>query len=161
MRQPESGFSGVPTFIARLVLGGVFIKYGVSKIGDPHTFLKAIASYELLPLEPPTIINGIGVILPWLEVVIGVLLICGFARRGGATISFFMLIAFTGAIANLGWNYHLENPDIALTAIKLDCGCGSGVVNVATKLLTNVGLILLSAFLMVSGGHRFVFKPGG
>ncbi len=160
-KKSTPGFAGVPTLIARLIVGGIFVKYGLSKIGDPHLFLKSIESYKILPLDPPTLINSIGVILPWIEIVIGVLLILGLARRGGATISFVMLIFFTAAIANLGYDYHLKNPNIALTAIKLDCGCGGGPVNVALKLLTNSGLILLSAFLMRSSSHRFTFKPGG
>ena len=154
-------WAGLPTLGARLILGATFISMGISKILEPIKFLKAVKQYEILPLEPPILINSTAVILPWLEVVIGLLLIAGIARRGGATISFGMLVVFNIAILKLGLDHQAKNPEMAFTEIVLDCGCGAGPVNVAWKLLQNLGLIILSAGLMVSKSHRFSFASGG
>ena len=154
-------WTGLPTLGARLILGVTFVGMGISKILDPIKFLKAIKQYEILPLDPPILINSTAVVLPWLEVVIGLLLIAGLARRGGATISLVMLVVFNIGILKLGLDYQAENPEIAFTKIVLDCGCGAGPVNVAWKLVQNLGLIILSAGLMISGSHRFSLVRSG
>jgi len=150
---------GLPTLLVRLFVGGTLLYLGWKKTGDPHAFMKGIEQYGVLPLEPPQLINGVAVLLPFLEIAIGLSLIVGLLRRGGATISFFMLLFFTVLVARLGWNYHLDHPEISIWAIELDCGCGSGAENVVKKLLLNVALIGGSFWLMVSPSHRYALKP--
>ena len=78
---------GLPTLLVRLFVGGTLLYLGWKKTGDPHAFMKGIEQYGVLPLEPPQLINGVAVLLPFLEIAIGLSLIVGLLRRGGATIS--------------------------------------------------------------------------
>ena len=153
--------TGVLTLIARLIVGIDFVWLGAVKILDPVPFLKAIHGYHLLPVDPPIILNATAVILPWIEVSIGVLLLCGLVRRPAALLGIFLLVVFTAAVTNLALDYQALHPEIAFTAIELDCGCGSGVVNVASKLAGNAGLILLCAWLACSRSDRFVLRRFG
>ncbi len=145
--------TGIPTLIARLIVGGVFVHHALAKIQDPVTFLKAIKQYAILPLDPPLFINLVAVTIPWIELVVGLCLLFGFARRAGAAICFLMLIVFTPAILKLALD--VQAPGQAFTEIVLDCGCGGGPVNIARKLAENTGLILLSVWLMASNSQRF------
>lgn len=162
---PLSGFlgkldqDGYATLIARLSLGGVFIHHGLAKIAEPVIFLKFLKGYGLLPLEPPAILNSIAVILPWIEVVVGVLLVLGLARRPAALIAFAMLAVFTPAVVHLALEYQAKHPEIAFHRIVLDCGCGAGPVNVIEKLAENVGLSILALWLLVSRSRRFIIGP--
>lgn len=150
--------TGVPTLLLRLVVGYVFVTYGMEKVAKPHAFLTALKNYEILPLEPPTILNAVAVTLPWIEVFVGVLLIVGAARRAAATISFGMLCVFTVAVTMLALQYQADHPEIAFTAIEIECGCGTGPINAVRKLVENTGLALASLWLMVSRSHRFSIR---
>jgi len=151
---------GIATLIARLALGGVFIHHGWVKIVDPiEKFLKPLKTYGILPLEPPWILNSVAVVLPWVELVAGVLIVCGIARRASASILFAMLAVFTPAVLHFALQYQGEHPEIPFHRIVLDCGCGSGPVNIVKKLVENTGLLLLALWLIVSRSRRFVFRP--
>jgi len=153
--------TGVPTALARWVVGVVFVVQGFSKFGDPIAFLKALKSYEILPLDPPVILNSLAVILPWLEIVLGVALITGWARRASALIAFPMLIVFTAAVTKLALDHLAANPEASFWTLKLDCGCGSGATRVAWKIPENLGLIALSGWVLFSRFDRFRFRPFG
>ncbi len=153
--------TGVPTLLARLVVGGLFIHHGLVKVGDPVKFLKLLKNYDILPVDPPLILNGVTVALPWIEVVIGLLLVFGIARRGAAVLSLGMLVVFTAAVFWLALDYQATHPEIAFTKIKLDCGCGGGPINVVLKMAENVGLMLASGWLMLSKSQRFIPPPFG
>ena len=90
--------SGVPLLLARVFVGGWFVYHGFLKVGDPVDFLKVLREYELLPLDPPHIINGLAVTLPWIEVVGGLALLLGVALRSAAVLMIVMLGAFTAAV---------------------------------------------------------------
>ena len=147
--------TGVPTLIARLIVGVVFIHHGLVKVGDTHAFLKAVKGYGILPLDPPFLLNSVAVVLPWVEVVIGLLLVLGHARRAGGLLSFILLVVFTASIGKLTLDYMALHPEQAFLTIELDCGCGAGATNVAKKFAENAGLIVLSAWLMLSRSRRF------
>lgn len=164
--RPLSGFlgkldqDGIATLIARLALGGVFIHHGWVKIADPiEKFLKPLKTYDILPLEPPWILNSIAVILPWVELIAGVLIVLGIWRRASALIIFGMLALFTPAVIHFALGYQAAHPGIPFHEIVLDCGCGSGPVNIVKKLAENVGLLLLALWLLVSRSQRFILRP--
>ena len=90
--------TGVPLLTARLVVGGVFVWHALKKIGDPVDFLKVLREYELLPLDPPQIINGAAVVLPWVELLAGLGLLLGIAVQAVAILLLGLLLAFTSAV---------------------------------------------------------------
>lgn len=66
--------SKVIMLAARLILGGVFVFASVDKILHPAAFADAVYNYQILP---DSLINVAAIILPWLELVLGSLLIIG------------------------------------------------------------------------------------
>ena len=90
--------TGLPLLLSRLVLGGMFIWLGASKISDPISFLKLIREYGLVPPDMSVVLNGMAVALPWLEIWCGVLLLLGVAIRGAGASTLLLLCIFSFAI---------------------------------------------------------------
>jgi len=149
--------SGVPLLLARLVLGGVFIKMGAHKLGDPFEFLKLVRQYHMLPESPAILLNSTAIVLPWLEIICGVALILGLRLRGAAACVVAMLCVFTPAILLRALALRAQTGESFFT-IAFDCGCGSGVVVAWTKLLANSGLLALALLALLSRSTRFCLQ---
>ncbi len=146
----------VAMIVARIIVGVVFIWLSISKIENPHVFMKLLREYEL-PLigSNHVLLNLTAVTLPWVEMLCGILLIVGFWLRGAAILLFAMLIGFTTAVAVRAIGIY-QAETIAFCAIKFDCGCGGGVeIPICDKLRENTALIGLSLIAMVSNSRRF------
>ncbi len=83
------------SLLARLYLGGVFIWACIHKIKDPASFALDIATYDILPLY---LVNLMAIILPWLELVAGVMLIAGYKVQAAALVISGMMAMFTVAV---------------------------------------------------------------
>jgi uncharacterized membrane protein YphA (DoxX/SURF4 family) len=98
---------------ARLVLGGVWLAAGASKITDLDASVRAVRAYRLLP-ETAAQIVGAG--LPVVELLLAALLITGAGVRAAAAVSAVLMAAFVVGIA-AAW----------ARGLRIDCGCfGSG-----------------------------------
>lgn len=97
--------------VLRLGLGVVFIAASLDKIQNPQNFAENIANYRLVPYP---FINLIAIVLPWVEIITGVLLVAGIWIKTNAVIISGMLVAFSVAISQA----LLRNLDIS-------CGCFS------------------------------------
>jgi putative oxidoreductase len=127
-------------FAARLVLGGVFIYAGYSKIhfdgrwhfGDyQFLFALAIDSYKMMPLW---LVQLMARFLPWLEVVLGVLLILGIGSRWVTSAMTVLLVVFMIALTRA-----------TILGLEINCGCfGYNSVKPSTELLHDSGLLLLA-----------------
>lgn len=96
----------------RLALAAVFLYAGFGKAVDPHMFGAEIARYRMVPHE---LINAMAVILPWIELVVGVCLLLGFWVRASALTCAGMLVVFMVAIG------------LALKrGLDISCGCFGG-----------------------------------
>ena len=94
---------------ARAVLAVVFIWACAHKILNPYDFAMQVATYQILPLP---LINLQAIVLPWIELVAGVLLILGLWTRAAAVVTCGMNAMFIVAIS------------MALAAdLQLQCGC--------------------------------------
>jgi len=104
-------FVSHPLFIAllRVALGAVFIVASFDKIQNPEAFATTIANYRLLPY---TVINGIAIALPWLEVVTGTLLALGVWIRANTMIAWWLLLVFSVAIFQA-----------LVRGLDISCGC--------------------------------------
>ena len=58
--------------LIRFIVGGVFIVASYDKILDPGNFARKISNYHVIPLG---LENAIAIILPWVELFIGIGLI--------------------------------------------------------------------------------------
>ena len=96
-------------FAFRLVVGGIFIWAGLLKIFDPLGFAESIANYKAFP---QVISFFLAMVLPWIEVICGVLLILGIFRSASALLLSGVLAAFLVLIAVT-----------ILRGIDIDCGC--------------------------------------
>ena len=93
----------------RLYIGGLFIYASMYKITYPAEFAETIASYEMLPYWS---VNFIAVILPWVELICGILLVIGIRARTATVVIGSMLMLFTiGILVNL------------IRGAPISCGC--------------------------------------
>ncbi|MFH2046945.1 MAG: MauE/DoxX family redox-associated membrane protein [Pseudomonadota bacterium] len=96
---------------ARIVLGIVFIYASYDKILHPEAFAKIIHNYQILPDE---LINLTAIFLPWLELIIGCLLLSGVWIPGSVFIGNTLLIIF---FCTLIYN--------KIRGLDINCGCFS------------------------------------
>jgi len=147
----------VPMVLSRLIVGGTFVYLAFHKIADPVKFLKDIREYHLLPESLPLLFNLSAVTLPWIEILAGGLLILGLWLRGSATIILALMLFFTTAILVRALGVYGEG-NIAFCGIEFDCGCGSGVINICRKLLTNLSLTGLTVIVLLSRSRRLAIE---
>ena len=120
-------------FVLRLVVGTIFLIAGVVKLkGGSSQFLSAIMGYELVPKLVATMLASF---LPWLEVVVGGLLVLGLWSQFSAAAGAILLLTFSSGIA-LSLLRGKDN----------DCGCFRSVTPVQWRLiyrnLTLLGLLI-------------------
>jgi len=99
-----------------LALGAVFVYASHDKILHPAEFAKIVYHYRLLGPDfdtGPLAANLLAVVLPWVELVTGLLLIAGPWRREAALVTAGMLVMFLAAVS---WAL-LHGVDLA------NCGC--------------------------------------
>lgn len=128
--------------LARLVLGATLLIAGGLKVGNPLGSARAVQAYDLLPFE---MARYLGYALPWLEIVIGVLLVLGLFTRISAVLGTLLMVAFVVGIAQ-AW----------ARGLTIDCGCfgGGGEVGAAEtkygrEILRDLGFALCGAWLVV------------
>ena len=126
--------------VFRLVLGGVLLVAGLLKYQHLDKSQMAVRAYELLPI---TLANFLGIVLPYLEIAVGILLIIGAAVRVSAIISGILMVAFSIGIAQ-AW----------ARGLSIDCGCfggggqvAPGTANYLPELLRDAGLALMAFYL--------------
>jgi uncharacterized membrane protein YphA (DoxX/SURF4 family) len=126
--------------IARLVLGGVLLAAGLLKYKHLDKSQMAVRAYELLPIS---LANVLGIVLPFVEIGIGILLILGAAIRVSSILGAFLMFIFIIGISQ-AW----------VRGLSIDCGCfgGGGQVEPGTanylpEILRDLGLALLGIYL--------------
>jgi putative oxidoreductase len=131
----------------RLTLGVVFIYASIDKIDKPGGFAEAIYNYRMMPHAT---INLMAIVMPWLELICGVLIIIGLFVRGSALLIGFMLLVFVVAIS------------FALVrGLDISCGCFKveGGHDLALGLLIrDVLMLIASAIVVVFGGPSFSLR---
>ncbi len=95
----------------RLILAAVFIYAGIGKILDPAGFTADIENYRLLPYFLSALT---AVVLPWIEVICGILLITGKWINGASLIIIILNMVFIIAITSA-----------ILRGLDINCGCFS------------------------------------
>ena len=118
---------------AQIVLGILLLWSSLTKIGNIEAFIQAVQNFDLVPVAAS---NFVAMTLPWVELLGALSLIGGVKARGGAFLSFFLLIIFTLGVA------------IAMArGLDFECGCfgtDDGTRAGWGKLLQNSGFILLA-----------------
>jgi putative oxidoreductase len=136
------------TLASRIVLGGVFVVAGATKIPNPGALAAAIRSYEL-PL-PEWFVSLSAHALPYLEVMLGLYLIAGLFTKVSAWATNGLTIVFLLALVQG-----------ALRGLEIDCGCfgssadGEPGGNLLLAAARDVGLLALGLHVALAPPGRF------
>jgi uncharacterized membrane protein YphA (DoxX/SURF4 family) len=133
--------NGFIPFLMRVILGGIFIYAAAGKILYPEEFSEAIANYQLVPV---IFTNLIAITLPWVELIVGVMLLNGFRTQSANVVIFLMICIFSvGGVQAL------------IRGLDINCGC-------FTEDSRRVGLIFLveEAALIILSMFIFFFDKG-
>ncbi|MDP9342043.1 MAG: DoxX family protein [Actinomycetota bacterium] len=96
----------------RLLLGLIFLRVGLAKMGNRTAFTRAVQSYRLAPAP---LSEWIGRWLPILETALGVLLVLGIEQRlTGWTVTGLLILFGAAVSVNL------------VRGRAIDCGCSGG-----------------------------------
>ncbi len=125
------------SIIIRFILGAIFIAAGIPKIIDTASFAGVVYNYQLLP---DMFISVFSITLPWLEVIIGGLLIMGIWMPGTVIFYNLLMVAFIGA---LSFN--------AARGLDISCGCfstePSGIIDMDT-IFRDIIILSASMYLL-------------
>ena len=110
-RVKEFLFSPLLVIAVRVSIGVVFIYAGAIKIYDPTGFAAMINNYDIIPL---ILVNIVAIVMPWIEVIFGVLLVLGVWFEGCSMLSLFLFCLFFVSITIA-----------VMRGIDIDCGCFS------------------------------------
>jgi uncharacterized membrane protein YphA (DoxX/SURF4 family) len=123
-------------------LGAVFLWASFGKILEPGDFARSISNYHIVPFG---IENIVALILPWLELLIGMGLILGIMVDGSVQISAILLIMFILMIGQA-----------ILRGFNIECGCGlkEGEMIGLNKILENI-VFLGGAYIVMQRKKRF------
>lgn len=95
--------------IVRIALGAIFLYAGVLKASDTQLFAGSIEAYRILPYFWNYLAASV---LPWLEILCGVLLVTGWRAQTGAVVIIALNLVFMAAMASA-----------IARGLEIDCGC--------------------------------------
>jgi uncharacterized membrane protein YphA (DoxX/SURF4 family) len=125
--------------IARLVLAWVFISAGLPKVQDPVAFGVAIDGYRVIS---GSFTLWVAVMLPWLELIIGVGLLTPWLRRASAGMMTLLLALFIILHAS-AW----------IRGLDISCGCfgeSADSPDYHWLILRNLALLLATIFILMT-----------
>lgn len=111
----------IADILLRILLAGIFLYASVDKIQHPQDFASIIRDYRVLP---GVLVNVTAIVLPWLELVLGVLLLSGWLREGTLFLVISLLLVFWGILIA---NY--------FRGIDVGCGCFSTTASESSPML--------------------------
>lgn len=142
-------FASWLSLIGRMGAGQVFIFAGLMKVASPQSVAESIIAFDVISKDNQTLIALAAHIIPWMEILAGVLLVMGLFTRAAATVVILMLAGFVMLVIHALKQEH--------TVI---CGCFGDLKLLCKAEITNCNLIqngvlaLLALFPLVIGGGR-------
>jgi len=137
--------------VARLTLAGIFIYASLDKIAHPAAFAKDVYNYQILP---DALINLTALVLPWLELFLGLCLLAGIWLPGAVlTINVLMVVFLAALVFNLS------------RGLDINCGCFSTgseapAMSAGWYLLRDAGFLAVGIFLFYAVFfHRWRERP--
>ena len=134
---------------SRLILGGVLLYAGVSKVFDPGALAASIRSYEL-PL-PEGFVTLWAHALPLLEILLGLYLLIGLFSRASAWSASGLIVLFSVVLIQG-----------AVRGLEIDCGCfGSTTATTGeasslwVDVMRDLGLLALALQLVYAAPGKF------
>jgi uncharacterized membrane protein YphA (DoxX/SURF4 family) len=121
----------------RLGIAAVALAAALPKLADLRQSQRATAAYEVMPLA---VSNIVGVMLPVLELSVGLLLVLGLLTRYSAAAFGLLMIVFIAGIAQ-AW----------ARGLNIDCGCFGGGGELPPGQGTSYGFDIARDFLFLAG----------
>jgi uncharacterized membrane protein YphA (DoxX/SURF4 family) len=128
--------------LARLGLAAVWLISGWLKAVDLDQAYVAVRAYDVLPTAAVEVVS---VVLPFVELALGLLLLVGVGTRAVAVLSVGLLLVFVAGVSQ-AW----------ARGLSIDCGCfgGGGAVAPGStayvqELVRDTGFLLMAAWLIV------------
>lgn len=132
----------IVSLVARLGLAAIWLISGGLKFFDPVQTKIAVRAYQLLP---EALVGPVAMMLPLIEIILGLLLLVGLAVRASAMVSVLVLATLIGVIISV-W----------ARGLSIDCGCfgGGGAADVdawdyLNEILRDLGFTALALWLCV------------
>jgi uncharacterized membrane protein YphA (DoxX/SURF4 family) len=123
--------------VLRIGLGAIFVYSAWSKLKDPWAlFAMAVDSYQALPLWGVELVART---LPWVELLIGVLLIVGRWMRVATVACSLLLLLFFGLMVRA----HAKG-------MEINCGCFGPGEAISWRTLLRDGAILAGSLLLTA-----------
>ena len=124
----------------RAILGMIFIAASIEKAASPEAFSHSILDYRILS---PSLALLVATVMPWVELLAGIGLLCGIWIRGSSLLVCTMLVAFTIALMSALWR-----------GLDISCGCFTQDPSAARigwqKILENTAMLLGGISLLLS-----------
>lgn len=150
-------------WIGRLVLGGIFVYAGISKIFFPNThlwpmfilkfsvsvnlttFAQQVESYKLLS---PAGVNFVAHTLPFAEILLGLMLLIGWQLRIWASLVTLLMVSFLTLVTR-AYLLHMD----------INCGCFATYEPISLKKILEDGALAALALLMTVFAFIEARKP--
>ena len=129
--------------LARLVLSATLLFAALPKIGDPVAFATSIEGFRLVGRQGSL---WVALVLPWLELVVGMGLLIPQIRRGCGILIALLLLLFIGLHIS-AW----------MRGLDISCGCfgqGEEPANYLWLILRNVGLLIAMIAVLIHDGRN-------
>lgn len=127
--------------LAKLIMAGIFIYASIDKIAQPAAFAKDVYNYQILP---DSLVNLTALVMPWLELFLGLCLLAGIWLPGAVLTINGLLVVFLAALL-----FNLAR------GLDVNCGCFSTGADAAAMsttyyLIRDIAFLAIGAFLFVS-----------
>lgn len=133
------------TLLVRLGIAGVALAAAIPKFADLRQSQRATAAYEVMPVA---LSNIVGVVLPVVELAVGLLLLVGLLSRYAAGLFGLMMVVFIIGIAQ-AW----------MRGLNIDCGCFGGGGPLPAGATAAYGLEIARDVLFLAGAAIVVRWP--
>jgi uncharacterized membrane protein YphA (DoxX/SURF4 family) len=120
----------------RIILAGIFLYSGYSKMQSTLQFAAVLSQYQLVPAD---LVLPLATYLPWVEIALGLFLLTGWKTQLAAGIAAALLFVF---IAAMTVTY--------LRGIEADCGCFGIGEKISPGTIGRDALMLLPALFLVA-----------
>jgi len=134
--------AGAAAFILRIILGVIFVYAAWVKLREPWAlFAISIDSYQVLPLRA---VEMVARVLPWCELLLGILLIAGVWRGVSTAAASLLLAVFFSLMVRA-----------MAKGMEIDCGCfGPGERLSWITLMRDGALLASSLFVTIMAFRR-------
>ncbi len=133
------------SLLVRVAAGVIMVWAGVAKLMDIPASVRAVRAYQLLP---EAVVPLVGNVLPYIEVILGCVLIAGLATRAAAIVYLALLAVYIGGTV-WAWAHGLQ----------IDCGCFGGDGSLAEGATTDYAAHFLERAEFAALGLWILFYP--